>query len=226
MTPNRRFKNEAYGQIGRMGQALSNPHRLELLDLLCQAPKSVEHLAMEAGLSVTNASQHLRVLREANLVMSHKQGTFVIYEVADEAVPDFLRGLRLCAEHYLPDLERVTQRFLSGREGMVPVDRDSLRRQVLEGAITVIDVRPYDEYLAGHIPGAHSVPLPELDQRLTEFPAGGEIVAYCRGPYCVLAIEAVERLRARGLRATRLEDGIADWRVLGLPVAVGAEGGT
>ncbi len=208
-----------------MGQALSNPHRLELLDLLCQAPKTVERLATEAGLSVTNASQHLKALREAKLVMSHKEGTYVVYEVADEAVPDFLRGLRLCAEHYLPDLERITQRFLSGREGMVPVDRDALRRQVLDGAVTVIDVRPHDEYLAGHIPGARSVPLPELEQRLTELSSGGEIVAYCRGPYCVLAIEAVERLRARGLRATRLEDGITDWRVLGLPVAAGTEGG-
>lgn len=223
MTPHRRFKSQVYAEIGRMGQALSNPHRLELLDLLCQAPKTVERLAAEAGLSVTNASQHLKVLREAHLVMFHKQGTYVIYEVADEAVPDFLRGLRLCAEHYLPDLERITQRFLAGRDGMVPVDRDSLRRQVLKGTVTVIDVRPHDEYVAGHIPGAHSVPLSELEERLTQLPTDSEIVAYCRGPYCVLAIEAVERLRARGLRATRLEDGIADWRVLGLPVAVGGE---
>jgi rhodanese-related sulfurtransferase len=221
VTPHRRFTNRVYAEIGRVGRALANPHRLELLDLLCQAPKTVERLATEADLSVTNASQHLRVLREANLVTSYKQGTYVVYEVADEAVPEVLRGLRMSAEHYLPDLERITRRFLSGREGLVPVDRGSLRRRVLEGTVTVVDVRPRDEYAAGHILGARSIPLPELAERLRELPQDGEIVAYCRGPYCVLAMEAVARLRASGLRATRLEDGIADWRVLGLPVAVG-----
>lgn len=223
MTPYRRFKNDIYEQIAVMGQALANPHRLELLDLLSQSPKGVDRLAAESALGITNASQHLQILRQAHLVTSHKEGTRVIYELADAAVPGFLRALRTCAERYLPDLEQITRRFLAGREGMFPIDREELRHQVLAGSVVVLDVRPRDEYETAHIPGARSVPLEELEQRLSDLPYDREIVAYCRGPYCVLAIQAVERLREHGFCATRLEDGMSDWRSHDLPVSVGAD---
>lgn len=206
-----------------MGQALANPHRLELLDLLSQAPKSVDRLASESGLGITNASQHLQVLKHAHLVATDKRGTRVIYRLADEAVPEFLRALRTCAERYLPELDQITRRFLAGRDGMLPIDREALRQRVLAGDAVVLDVRPKDEFEARHIPGARSVPLDELEERLAELPSDREIVAYCRGPYCVLAIQAVERLREHGFHASRLEDGVADWKSLGLPVSVGPD---
>ena len=223
ITPYRRFKSDVYEQIAVMGQALANPHRLELLDLLSQAPKSVDRLAAESGLTVTNASQHLQVLKRAHLVSADKQGTRVVYRLADEAVPEVLRALRSSAERYLPELDHVSRRFLNGRAGMLAVDREQLRQRVLAGDVVVLDVRPNDEFEAGHIPGARSVPLAELEERLAHLPTDREIVAYCRGPYCVLAVEAVERLRARGFHAVRLEDGVIDWKSLGLPVSVGPD---
>ncbi len=222
-TPYRRFKSEVYDQLAVMGQALANPHRLELMDLLSQAPKSVDRLAAESALSITNTSQHLQVLKHAHLVTSERQGTRIIYRLADEGVLECLLALRRSAERYLPELERITRRFLNGKEGMLPVDRKELRQLVLAGEVVVLDVRPRDEFDAGHIPGALSVPLDELEERLGELPSGRDIVAYCRGPYCVLAIQAVERLRGRGFQATRLEDGVTDWKSLGLPVSAGVD---
>lgn len=223
LTPYRGFKNDVYTQIAVIGQALASPHRLELLDLLGQAPKSVDRLAAQSGLGVTNTSQHLQVLRHAHLVRTEKQGTRITYHLADEGVVEFLRALRSCAERYLPELDQITRRFLAGREGMLPIDREELRHRVLSGDVVVLDVRPRDEFETGHIPGAASVPLDELEARLAELPSDREVVAYCRGPYCVLAIQAVERLREHGFRATRLEDGVADWRSLGLPLSVGSD---
>lgn len=218
----RTFKDAIYEQLARIGKALSSPKRLELLDLLCQAPRTVESLAREANQSVANASQHLQVLRAARLVGAEKNGLFVTYRLADEAVCDFYRTLRLLAESRLAEIDRATRDYLEGREGMEPVDREALLQRVQKGEVVVLDVRPTVEYEAGHIPGAWSVPLKELEARLEELPREQEIVAYCRGPYCMLAVEAVERLRAHGFEATRLEQSVSDWRALGHEVEKGS----
>ncbi|MBI5137525.1 MAG: metalloregulator ArsR/SmtB family transcription factor [Nitrospirae bacterium] len=218
--PNRRFKNAIYEQFARIGKAASSPKRLELLDLLCQAPRTVEVLANVAGISMANASRHLAVLRAARLVEADKAGLYVTYRVADEGVCDLLLAMRHVAERRLAEVERIARDFLEG-ERLEPVDREALVQRVRAGAVTVLDVRPVEEYAAGHIPGAVSVPLGELEARLSELPREREIVAYCRGPYCVLAVEAVERLRARGFRAVRLADGVWDWRARGWPVQTG-----
>ena len=221
---NRRYKDAIYEQFARIGKALSSPKRLELLDLLCQGERTVEVLAKEAGLTVANASQHLHVLHATRLVETEKEGLFVTYRIADKTVSEFLLTLRGLAETRLAELEQITRLFLEGREGLEAIDRKTLLERVNKGEVTVLDVRPVEEYSAGHIPGAISVPLKELETRLSELSGDQEIVAYCRGPYCVLAIQAVEFLRARGLRALRLEDGIIEWRAHGLSVADGEEG--
>ena len=221
--PNRIFKDAIYEQFARIGKAVSSPKRLELLDLLCQGERTVEVLAKETGLTVANASQHLQVLRAARLVEAEKLGLFVTYRLAEQAVCEFFRAMRLLAESRLAEVEQIKRRFLEGREGMEPVDRDALLKRVREGAVTVLDVRPVEEYRAGHIPGAMSIPLKELERRMSKLPRYQEIVAYCRGPYCVLAIQAVEVLRAKGFHAVRLEEGIQDLRAMGFPIAVGEE---
>jgi len=221
--PNRLFKNAIYEQFARIGKAVSSPKRLELLDLLCQGPRTVEVLAKESGLTLANASQHLQVLRAARLVETEKEGLFVIYRLADQSVCEFFRSMRVLAESRLAEVEQIKRQFLEGREGMEPVDRDALLELVRKGAVTVLDVRPVEEYNAGHIPGSLSIPLKELALRLTQLPRKQEIVAYCRGPYCVLSIQAVEMLRAKGFQAVRLEEGIQDLRAMGFPIAVGEE---
>ena len=218
--PNRVFKDAIYEQFARIGKAVSSPKRLELLDLLCQGPRTVEVLARESGLTVANASQHLQVLRAARLVEAEKEGLFVIYRLADQTVCEFFRTMRALAESRLAEVEQIKRRFLEGRAGMEPVDRKALLELVGKGAVTVLDVRPVEEYNAGHIPGAISIPLKELQLRLLDLPRDQEIVAYCRGPYCVLSIQAVEMLRSRGFQAVRLEEGIQDLRALGFPIAV------
>ena len=222
-SPNRRFKDAIYEQFARIGKAISSPRRLELLDLLCQGPRTVEVLADEAGLTVANTSQHLQVLRSARLVEADKEGQFVNYRLADEAVCEFFRMLRLLAESRLAEIEQIVRQFMEGREDMEPMDKDGLLARVRDGEVTVLDVRPVEEYRAGHIPGALSVPLEELEHYLSELPKNQEIVAYCRGPYCVLTIEAVELLKTKGFNAVRLEDSIQDWRSRGFPVAVEEE---
>jgi rhodanese-related sulfurtransferase len=222
MNAQRRYKDAIYEELARIGKAVSSPKRLELLDLLCQAPRTVESLAREAHQSVANASQHLQVLRAARLVEAEKNGLFVTYRLADLDVCGFYRILRLLGESRLVEIERITRDYLKGREGMAPVDREALLGRVERGEVVVLDVRPRLEYLAGHIPGAWSVPLSELEARLQELPREQEIVAYCRGPYCMLAVEAVERLRSHGLKATRLEQSVSDWRARGHELATGA----
>ena len=222
---NRSFKTTIYEQFARIGKAISNPTRLELLDLLCQSPRTVETLAREAGLGVANTSQHLKALREARLVEAEKAGLFVTYRLADEQVCQFFRSLRSLAESRLAEVGEMTRRYLESRQSLQPVDREQLLAKVREGAVTVLDVRPPEEYRAGHLPGALSVPLKELERRLAGLPHDREVVAYCRGPYCVLAVEAVEMLRAHGFTAFRLEEGVPDWQAMGLPVAVGEESG-
>jgi rhodanese-related sulfurtransferase len=172
-------------------------------------------------MSVANASQHLHVLRAARLVEAEKEGLFVTYRLAEQAVCEFFRVMRVLAENRLAEVEQIKRQFLEGREGMEPVDRNALLRRVRKGEVTVLDVRPVEEYLAGHIPGAISIQLKELERRLSELPRNKDIVAYCRGPYCVLAIQAVEMLREKGFRAVRLEDSVQDWRAMGFPVVVG-----
>ncbi len=221
--PSRRFKTAIFEQFARIGKAISNPSRLELLDLLCQGPRTVETLAREANLGLTNASQHLKALKAARLVEAEKSGLFVTYRLADEQVCQFFRALQRLAEIRLTEIHEITRDFLADRHGLEPVDRDALLTRVREGAVTVLDVRPTEEYRASHIPGALSIPLKELERRLSDLPRDRDVVAYCRGPYCVLAVEAVEFLRSRGFSAFRLEESVQDWRAQGLPVVAGEE---
>ncbi len=222
-TPHRRFKDAIYEQFARVGKAVAAPKRLELLDLLCQAPRTVEALAGEAGISTANASQHLQVLRGARLVTAEKKGLFVEYRLADEMVCRFFQALRALAEGRLADVERVRRAFFEERGSMESLRAHELLRRVRSGEVTLLDVRPPEEFRAGHIPGALSIPLSELKKRLAELPKSREIVAYCRGPYCVLAMEAVGLLRRKGFRAHRIEQGVADWRARGWRVESGDE---
>ena len=226
MSVERQYKDATYGQFARIGKAVSHPKRLEILDVLCQSPRTVEALAREAGLGIASASQHLKVLREARLLDAEKKGLFVTYRLADAAVCAFFRTMRSLAESRLAEVEQITRRFLDGREGMEPVEARELLKRVREGRATVLDVRPAEEYNAGHIAGALSIPLRELKARIKEIPRGQEIVAYCRGPYCVLAVEAVETLRKAGVRARRLREGFPDWRAAGMPVEITAGPGS
>ena len=219
--PNRAFKDAIYEQFARIGKAVSSPKRLELLDLLCQGERTVEVLAKESGLAIANASQHLQVLRAARLVETEKEGLYVMYRLADQSVCEFFRAMRVLAESRLAEVEQIKRRFLEGREGMEPVDRKALLDLVRKEAVTVLDVRPVEEYNAGHIPGALSIPIKELALHLSELSHDQEIVAYCRGPYCVLSVQAVEMLRAKGFQAVRLEEGIQDLRAMGFPIAEG-----
>lgn len=214
----RRFKDAVYEQLARIGKAVASPRRLELLELLCQGPRTVEALAQQTSQSVANTSQHLQVLRAARLVDAEKAGLYVTYRLADDEVCTFFLALRELATSRLAEIERVTRAYLRDRGAMDPVDREALVGRVKRGEVTVIDVRPVEEFRAGHIPGAVSVPLAELERRLAKLPKSREIVAYCRGPYCVLAIDAVKVLRARGFKAFRMEDGVPDWRARGFAV--------
>ena len=222
-TPHRRFKDSIYEQVARVGKAASAPKRLELLDLLCQGPRSVEALALQAGISLANASQHLQVLRGARLVDAEKKGLRVEYRLASEDVCQFFLTLRGLAESRLTEIDQVTREYFESRGAMEAVEGEELLRRVRDGEVTVLDVRPAEEYRAGHIPGALSVPVSELKARLRELPKAREIVAYCRGPYCVMALEAVQLLRAKGFEAHRMEQGVVDWRARGWRVETGGE---
>lgn len=213
----RPFKDAIYEQFARIGKALASPKRLELLDLLCQGPRTVEVLADQASLSLANASQHLSVLRAARLIQAEKRGLFVTVRLA-EGVEGFYLSLRHLAESRLAEVEATTRAFLEARGAMESVNSAELLARALSGEVTVLDVRPVEEYRAGHLPNARSVPLAELRARLDELPRDREVVAYCRGPYCVLAIEAVRLLREEGFVALRLDTGPPDWRAAGVPV--------
>lgn len=219
----RQFKASLYDQLARVGKALSSPTRLEILDLLCQGSRSVEAIAVEVEQSVANTSHHLQALRRSGLVESQRDGVRVVYEVAGDDVPRFFGALRRTAERHLAEIDRISRSFLEERDVFDAVDQEQLVERVQRGEVSVIDVRPPEEFDAGHLPRAISIPLPQLRQRLRKLPKRREIVAYCRGPYCVMAIEAVELLRAEGYRALRLDDGIAEWRARGLPVETNAE---
>lgn len=218
----RDFKNGLYEQFARIGKTLGNPHRLELLELLAQGERTVESLATETELSVANASQHLQALRQAALVESRKQGLFVYYRLADPAISDLLRALRTVSERRLADLDRLVREHFGDRSGSEAVSMPELLRRARSGDVVVLDTRPATEYEAGHIAGAISVPVADLQRRLKELPRDKSYVAYCRGPYCVYADEAVEFLRSKRRRATRLVEGFPEWRAAGLPVETGA----
>jgi rhodanese-related sulfurtransferase/DNA-binding transcriptional ArsR family regulator len=217
----RRFKDTVFALQAETGKAVASPRRLELLDLLAQGPRTVEALARETSQTIANTSQHLQVLRGAHLVETEKRGLYVTYRLAGEEVARFCLALRQLAESRTEQLEAAAKGFLEERGQAEPVDQEALVARIRRGEVTLLDVRPEEEYHAGHLPGALSVPLAELERRLSELPRRREIVAYCRGPYCVLAIEAVARLRARGYRALRLEAGVPDWRARGYPVESG-----
>ncbi|HZR92212.1 MAG TPA: metalloregulator ArsR/SmtB family transcription factor [Gaiellaceae bacterium] len=214
---------DLYEQFARIGKALASARRVQLLDLLCQGERSVDALARTSGMTVTNASQHLHVLRAARLVDARKEGTKVMYRVADDEVCRFFFALRKLAGLRLAEVEQFVRRYVEGDGDLEPVTRAELLARAKRDDVVVLDVRPQDEFATGHIPGAVSVPLEELEQRLDSLQVDAEVVAYCRGPYCLLAPRAVELLRARGFKARRLEDGFPEWRLAGLPVAVGEE---
>jgi rhodanese-related sulfurtransferase len=217
----RQFKEILYEQFSRIGKAVASPRRLELLDLLCQGERSVESLARETRMSVANASQHLQGLRAARLVEARREGSFVVYRLADERVCDFFHALRGLARERLAEVEKVVGEFLGRREALEPVDRERLLERVRRGAVTVLDVRPVEEYRAAHLAGAVSIPIRELERRLAELPRNREVVAYCRGPYCVYADEAVRVLRTNGFRARRIDEGVADLRRAGFVIERG-----
>ena len=214
----RQFKDSAYYQLARVGEAISSPKRLELLDLLCQAERSVETLAEETGMSLANTSQHLRILRAARLVEARKTGRSVLCRLADESVGQFFSRLRGLAETQLAEIGQIKRQYFQNSPEVEPVNGATLLERARRREVLVIDVRPASEYRTAHIPYAVSVPLDQLERRLSELPRDREIIAYCRGPFCVLAPEAVERLRTRGFHAYRLEDNVYDWRTRGLPL--------
>jgi len=220
-TAGRSIKDGLYAQFARIGKALAHPIRIELLDLLCQGERSVEVLSEAASVGVANTSAHLRVLREARLVETRREGTKIFYRLASDSVCELFFGVRdLAAERYA-EVEMIARDFFEVSDDLEPVDREELRRRVEEGTVVILDVRPAEEYEAGHIPGAISVPLEELPERLSHLPREVDIVAYCRGPYCVLAPQALDTLHRNGFRARRLADGLPEWRRAGLPVETG-----
>ena len=214
-------KKQLFEQFARVGKALASGHRLEILELLAQGERSVEALAALAGLSVANTSQHLQHLRRVGLVTARKDGLRVHYRLADPAVSELLGAMQRIAERQFAEVERIVRSYLAAKDSLEPVSRSELLAHAAHGDVTIVDVRPPEEFAAGHLPGAVNVPLAELEARRGKLPRGREIVAYCRGPYCVLAFEAVARLRADGHAARRLEGGYPEWKSAGLPVETG-----
>ncbi len=215
-------RSDLHEQFARIGKAVASPRRIELLELLCQGERPVDALARATGMSVTNVSQHLQALKAARLVEARRDGTRIHYRAADEHVCRFTSELGAVARARLVEVERIAQEYFEGGETLEPIAREELLRRIARRDAVVIDVRPEDEYRSGHIRGAISIPLDDLARRLRELPKTKLIVAYCRGPYCVLAPQALALLRARGFRARRLEDGLPEWRAAGLPIASGS----
>jgi rhodanese-related sulfurtransferase len=214
----RELKNLLYEQVGRIGKALASPKRLELIELLCQDEKSVEMLSQQADISIKLASAHLKELRTARLVETRKDGKYVLYRLADPGVADLWVNLRCVAEERLVDLQMGLNSLITHGNDLRGVDRRSILKQAKNGEVVVIDVRPGDEFAAGHLPYARSLPLAELRKRLDELPKNKPVVAYCRGPFCMMAKDAVVLLQKRGYKASKLDDGVAEWRARGLPI--------
>jgi ArsR family transcriptional regulator len=216
-------KQVLLAQFAVVAKAVAHPHRLELLEQLAQGERSVEVLADRIRVSIANASQHLQHMRRAGLVAGRRDGKFVFYRLADDAVLDLIASLRRVAEARSAEVERVVRSYFHNRDSLEPVSHAELMDRLKVGLVTVLDVRPRDEFALGHLPGAVNIPLDELERRLASLDPEQEIVAYCRGPYCVLAYEAVAQLRARGFKVRRLEDGLPEWRAAGLPIEAGAQ---
>jgi rhodanese-related sulfurtransferase/DNA-binding transcriptional ArsR family regulator len=210
-----------FAQFAAVAKALAHAHRLEILEQLAQGERSVEVVAQRTGLSVANTSQHLQHMRRAGIVVARREGKFILYTLADEAVLDLMATLRRIAQRNVAEVERVIRSYFNDRDSMEPVSREQLLENSRAGVVIVLDVRPADEFALGHLPRAVNIPLRELEARLGELDRDQEIVAYCRGPYCVLSYEAVAALRARGFKARRLEDGLPEWRAAGLPIVTG-----
>jgi rhodanese-related sulfurtransferase len=211
-------KRDLYVQFAAVAKAIGNEHRLELLELVAQGERSVEALAERSGLSIANASQHLQHLRRAGLVTARRQAKFVLYRLADDAILTMLSGIHKVAERNVAEVERILRSYFNSRDDLEPVSRVELQRRMKQGLVIVLDVRPEDEFELGHLPGARNIPLSQLKRQLSKLDRKTEIVAYCRGPYCVLSFEAVAQLRKLGFNARRLEDGLPEWKAAGLPV--------
>ena len=214
----REFKDQLFEQFARIGKALASPKRLEILDLLAQGERTVEEIARETAMPVANASQHLQVLKGVWMVESRREGLYAYYRLADEGVFQAWQAVRALGETRLAEIDRVVKSYLKDRDALEAVGATALMERLSEGSVVVLDVRPEEEYRAGHIPGARSVPVEALEAALQTLPRDEEIVAYCRGPYCVFSDEAVQFLNTRGYRARRLVEGLPDWRAAGLPV--------
>ena len=211
-------KRDLYIQFAAVAKAVGNEHRLELLELVAQGERSVEALAEGSGLSIANASQHLQHLRRAGLVTARRQAKFVLYSLADDAVLTVLSGIHKLARRNVGEVERILRCYFNARDDLEPVSRSELQRRMRQGLVTVLDVRPEDEFALGHLPGACNIPARKLKRQLSKLDPKIEIVAYCRGPYCVLSFEAVAQLRKLGFKARRLQDGLPEWKAAGLPV--------
>jgi rhodanese-related sulfurtransferase len=217
----REFKDQLHEQFARIGKAFSSPRRLEILDLLAQGENPVEVIAEQTALTIKNASAHLRELRNARLVETRKEGTYVYYRLAGDRVFKVLREIQALARDRLAEVDNVARLYLENRGALEPCGAEELRRRMRDGEVTIVDVRPEGEYRAAHLRGAISIPVQELERRIAELPRTQEVIAYCRGPWCVYAAEAVETLRKAGFRARRMEEGLPDWKARGFPVETG-----
>lgn len=215
-TPN--VKSLLFAEFARVSKALGSGNRLELLEFLAQGERSVDTLAKLSGLSVANTSRHLQVLRQAGLVTARKEGLFVHYSVSGDGVVRLLAALQEVAQHNVAEVTKLVNTYLTSKDSLEPVSVQDLADRIRSGLVTVIDVRPQEEYAAGHLAGAINMPLAELEKNQADLPLGREIIAYCRGPFCLLSFEAVAQLRKKGLKARRLETGFPEWKVAGLPV--------
>jgi rhodanese-related sulfurtransferase/DNA-binding transcriptional ArsR family regulator len=215
-TPNP--KRAIFESLARVGTALSSATRLEFLELLAQGERSVDELATLTGVSVANTSQHLQKLRQAGLIVGRKQGQYVYYRLAGDAVVGLLAALGSVGEAYVAEVERIVRLYLVEKDSLEPIPARELLERAKKGLVTVLDVRPPEEFAAGHLPGAVNIPIHELEKRLGELPKRKEVVAYCRGPYCLMSYDAVHLLRKKGLKARRLQNGLPEWRLAGLPV--------
>jgi len=212
------FKRDVHAQLARVGKALSNGNRLELLDFVAQGPRSVDELAGMTRLSVANASKHLQELRRAGLLRARKEGLRVFYELAGPDVVALIAALGQVAETRLAEMAHLVRTYITARDELEPIPAAELLKRSKQGLVTVLDVRPAREFAAGHLPGAINVAVEDLGKHLKELPKGREVIAYCRGPYCLLSVDAVALLRAKGYKARRLEDGFPEWKASGLPV--------
>jgi rhodanese-related sulfurtransferase/DNA-binding transcriptional ArsR family regulator len=212
-------KREVFDNLARIGTALGSAVRLELLELLAQGERSVDELARLTGTTVANTSQHLQKLKQAGLIAGRRQAQFVRYRLAGDEVVALLDALGAAGQAYLAEVERVVQLYFTAKDDMEPVPAADLLQRAKKGLVTVLDVRPPEEFAAGHVPGAVNIPMHELEKRLAELPRRKEVVAYCRGPYCLMSYDAVNLLRRKGLKARRLKDGLPQWRLAGLPTA-------